>query len=567
VDTARWESLGFFAMRTPLLPFDELESLADSGVEAVDARIVELFRRPRVREALFLASPSLEERLSLLLAGGEETDLGKLQRSLLAYLTRMAARPTPFGLFAACSTGQVAERTELIVSAELRRRTRPDMDFLVAATAELSKDREVRRATVWWPNSSLYRSAGRIRMVETRLEGSVRSHHLVALEADEPLRAVLSRAQDGASIDELAGQLVEEDVTFEDAVEYVHEMIDAQVLVAGVTPAVTGPEPLDGLVAELHALGERAVVASKAAETLGRTAVALANLDAGGLGESPSAYRALAGELRAVVPDAQLSRLFQVDLFRAGPAPTIGPAVVAEAARAVDMLARLAPEPSDPLASFKDAFVARYESAEVPLLEALDEESGIGFGVSSNPLAEESPILAGLELGPGVAAPGSWTAREDVLFELVSEALRTGQVAVELDGGLIERLAGASPKDSRTALQLAPTVSVMGRVAAESSDAVDEGRFRLLVQGVSGCSGCTAARGGSVTATPIWRPACGKCCDARRALNLTPCSQRWCTCRKAVSATSCPGRSSASTRSPTWAAPERRSPPRSHPRI
>jgi hypothetical protein len=82
VDTARWESLGFFAMRTPLLPFDELESLADSGVEAVDARIVELFRRPRVREALFLASPSLEERLSLLLAGGEETDLGKLQRSL-----------------------------------------------------------------------------------------------------------------------------------------------------------------------------------------------------------------------------------------------------------------------------------------------------------------------------------------------------------------------------------------------------------------------------------------------------------------------------------------------------
>ena len=94
MDTARWESLGFFAMRTPLLPFDELESLADSGVEAVDARIVELFRRPRVREALFLASPSLEERLSLLLAGGEETDLGKLQRSLLAYLTRMAARPT-----------------------------------------------------------------------------------------------------------------------------------------------------------------------------------------------------------------------------------------------------------------------------------------------------------------------------------------------------------------------------------------------------------------------------------------------------------------------------------------
>jgi len=489
VGTAGWEPLGFFAMRAPLLPFDEFERLAQSGVEALGPRIVELFRRPEVHEALFLASPSLEERLSLLLAGGEEADLGKLQRPLSAYLARMATRPTPFGLFAACSAGQVAEHTALIVSGELRRRTRPDMDFLVTATARLCEDREVRRALTWWPNSSLYRSAGRIRMVETRLKGRVRSHHLMALEADEPLLAVLSRAHDGASIDELTRQLVDEDVTFEDAVEYVHEMIDAQVLVAALTPAVTGPEPLDGLVAELKAVGEQSPVAAKAAETLGRTAIELAKLDAGGLGESPSAYHALAGELRAVVAEAELSRLFQVDLFRSGPAPTIGPAVVAEAARAVDVLALLAPEQSDPLASFKGDFVARYESAEVPLLEALDEESGIGFGVSSNPLAEEAPILAGLELGPGVAAPGSWTAREDVLFEIVSEALRTGKVGVELDGGLIERLAAASRKASGPALQLAPTVSVMGRVAAESGQAVDKGSFTLLVQGVSGCSG------------------------------------------------------------------------------
>ena len=84
----------------------------------------------------------------------------KLRRPLLAYLSRMAARPTPFGLFAACPTGRVAERTDLVVGGELRRRTRPDVDFLVAATTRLSEDRDVREALVWRTNSSLYQAAG-----------------------------------------------------------------------------------------------------------------------------------------------------------------------------------------------------------------------------------------------------------------------------------------------------------------------------------------------------------------------------------------------------------------------
>ena len=84
---------GFFAWRTPLLPFDELLAWSD-GLEAPTAgedlerreaacaadraRLVSRLRatvtRPEVREALFLASPSLEERLDLWLRGPGDQD-------------------------------------------------------------------------------------------------------------------------------------------------------------------------------------------------------------------------------------------------------------------------------------------------------------------------------------------------------------------------------------------------------------------------------------------------------------------------------------------------------------
>ena len=75
---------GFFAVRTPLLPFDELLAWSD-GLEAASAgpdpaqleaayaadrarlrqRLRKVFARPETREALFVASPELEERFEV----------------------------------------------------------------------------------------------------------------------------------------------------------------------------------------------------------------------------------------------------------------------------------------------------------------------------------------------------------------------------------------------------------------------------------------------------------------------------------------------------------------------
>ena len=108
---------GFFVLRTPLLPFDELRAwgqgllaptargASTAELEAALARDRELLRerlmsviaRPEVREALFLASPSLEENLPAWTAAPGSPHGEKLERTLVRYWQRMTSRATPFG--------------------------------------------------------------------------------------------------------------------------------------------------------------------------------------------------------------------------------------------------------------------------------------------------------------------------------------------------------------------------------------------------------------------------------------------------------------------------------------
>ena len=81
-------------------------------------------------------------------------------------------------------------------------------------------------------------------------------------------------------------------------------------------------------------------------------------------------------------------------------------------------------------ARFVERFTARYEQAEVPLVDVLDEEIGIGFSASDDPGGE--PLL--VDIGPFATtlAPRSWQARDEVLLRILSDANRSAATQVEL---------------------------------------------------------------------------------------------------------------------------------------
>ena len=499
---------GFFALRTPLEPFDALlgwgAGLAAAGASAPDAdldaalaadrrvlreRLRALLARPEVREAVFVASPSLEESLHYWLDKPEDERGQKVERSLARYVARMAGRSTPFGLFAGCSVGRLGESTRLELAPRARygRHTRLDMDYVMALADTLARDPALRRALPHRPNSSLYALAGQWRYAESRLVGKLRSYHLVAVERTDYLDATLAQAAGGARPAALAETLAAlAEVELDEAAAFVDELCDSQLLVPELAPPVTGPEPVHGIAELLRTTdsgGELAVRLDAAQR-------AIEALDAAGVGNPPEAYRAIARGLEALPTKVELPRLFQVDMVKPAAQASLGPQVVEELARGIELMRKISPTPSTrlmertALGRFKEAFRERYEEREVPLTEALDEDGGIGFDKGSEAGAEGSPLLEGLAFpgrGGGDDAGPRWTTREQYLLRQLMRGVGDELV---LDDKDVTALTASGDKPP-----LPDAFSVMATLAAASPEALAAGDFQLYLRGGSGPSG------------------------------------------------------------------------------
>jgi lantibiotic biosynthesis protein len=497
----RYTPSGFFVLRTPLLPFEEMAAWGE-GLEAVGAlgdsqgleealerdrarlraRLLAAVTRPEVRDAIFVASPSVDEALEVWQKDPDSRQGRKLEPAVVAYFSRAAARATPFGLFAGCTTGTIDTQTRLHLKARewYRRHSRLDMDYLWALAEAVERDPQLGKLFVYEPNSSLYETAGRLRLAEARLTATGRSYHLVAVDKSPYLTAVLERARGGATPEAAAEVLVDDEITQAEAEEFVGELVDNQLLVSDARPVVTGDEPVHGLVATLRAHPETAWIAERVDEAR----AALEAIDAAGLGASPDRYRAVASVLAELPAQPDLSRLVQVDLVKPAQEATLGSRVVSEITRGVRILHQLAPpQAPDGLARFREAFSERYQTREVPLVEALDEEIGIGFERSGSPLAEAAPLLAGLPFRAGDPEAMPWTGRDGLLLGKLAHALAEGAGEIALGASDLEALAWQQRRP------LPDAFYVVATVAAESDRAIAQGAFRVLLQGVDGPPG------------------------------------------------------------------------------
>ena len=328
-----------------------------------------------------MASPHLEESIDVWLRDPESERGRGLERSMARYFLRMAGRATPFGLCAGCSVGNIGDATRLVLDARSgwKRYTRLDMDYLSTLTDALAADPKLREVFTYRPNSSLYRAAGRLRYAESYVvqkeQERLRSYRLVAVEETEALDAVLARAPDGASFAQLASAIVDQEISLEDAEEYIAQLIDNQILVPDIHLSVTGTEATQSLIEQFAAHPSTVPIA----EVLATVRDQLTGLDKSGVGNSPEDYRRAAKLLADLPAKVELSRLVQVELIKPAPELTLGRSVLAEISRGVKLLHRIARSPRsepDELMQFREAFAARYEERLVPLMEALDGEIG-----------------------------------------------------------------------------------------------------------------------------------------------------------------------------------------------
>jgi lantibiotic biosynthesis protein len=485
-----------FVVRSPLMPVNSFfQWKCENGNNLMSAKQVlrnsmrEFFMQPLVQEALYIASRPMHEQLQCWLDNKiKDEKLEKTEHSLIKYMTRMSSRCTPFGLFATCTAGVMGEETNIQLSDkdQLKRFARLDMDYVCELHKQLLEQRTICNQLSFFPNNSLYRCGSYWRYIEYRFEKEKgRSYHLVEITDSPELEKILISAQSGLKPEELAAKITDDEIPAAEALAFIYDLINSQVLRDALNPAVTGEEYFAVLLKELKNL----LHTGKYVDCLNKTTALLEHVCSSGSAEKNSAYSQISEELQQLEEGVQLKSLVQVDCYRPASACTLNRKINDEILKGIGLLKLLAGKKSrpDPFADFKNAFRKRYDGQWIPLVEVLDTEWGIGFGKFTSGEMDASPLIDKLPVGNSPNDPVSLKVgdTESFKWELYLDAISKNKTEVRIDDKVIEQLSKIGISDSG----LPDSFSALVKINSPTSNDIDTGNYTLSFQSVTGPSG------------------------------------------------------------------------------
>lgn len=371
-------------IRITLLPFSNTKK-----ANAEESNPESAFHDPLTQETIYIASPLLTEELRKLVEGEikNKKEIERIHQSLSRYLTRMSTRCTPFGLFAGCSTGEFSVESNIRIKDSLKRVTRLDMYYLCVLIDTILSKPEIRIKLNYYSNTSLYLLGDRYRYIEYKTLNNNRSYQISEVESSIYLKKILNKSTKGTTIPELVSLLTAMDIEEEDAFAYINELIDSQILQNELTQSVTGEDYFTRLIDLLQKIQAE----PELIEILKDIQQRLWELD--NTSHTVDLYKEIIEKIKSLQIPFEEKYLFQVDTVRETYQATLGENVAEELKSTLTFLNKITP-PSEnqTLTKFQQDFYARYEDEEIPLMEVLDTEIGLGYPSNSKD-GDISPLV------------------------------------------------------------------------------------------------------------------------------------------------------------------------------
>ncbi|ESP93490.1 lantibiotic dehydratase [Pseudoalteromonas luteoviolacea] len=387
------KSDNFFVIRTPRLALEQLVAFGDENQDT-NTLLSAWLATPGVEEAIYLASPSLLERIDQWRTKPDSKQGKKVAHALIKYMVRMCSRPTPFGLFSGIHQGKVDSQTTLTPAKHTKdtRKTRLDMFYLSALKEHFIKHASRSDHLTYKPNSSHYFIAEQCRYIETYLSDDTMQYRLSAVESDEYFKFALELAKPGLSFNALVSHFLAhyQEADQEEVENYIQDLIDEGVLLADIPLPLTGDSPDQALLKSIEGIKEL-----DAADKLATALSQIEQLDNARSGEI-APYKQLLSHLENLPVKAQENKLFQSDIYRAFEQCQISEMELKRVQKQLEVIAGLTiTSAGSGLSQFMTQFNSRFEGQFVPLDVILDDESGIGISTETG---YEAPLVAGLNL-------------------------------------------------------------------------------------------------------------------------------------------------------------------------
>ena len=402
-----------------------------------------------------------------------------MHATLLKYLIRASTRSTPYGTFAGClSPGAFSARTEIRFDEHRppRQHTRLRTDCLTPLLTQLIGQPAIHHQSTFHPNSSLCQWGMQYRYTFYTSEQGVHHYSLCSVDASPYLKAILHAAAAGASLITLVNALAQEDVPPAVAEDFIRILVEEQVLVSALQTKATGEEALTELIDQLHCWESTFPEVRRRLE------------EVQDLLARPTSARHHHRLTSILPPEADHSRsVTHTDLFFATTHNTLNRSAMEGLTNTLSSLMVLDQGNANPaLEDFKQRFYQRYEEQEVPLLQALDSELGVGYGKAQDQDTGSSPMQEAIDLSHDEAAPPvRWDYWKDFVLRRYSEALRQQQSEIVLH----EEDLDALRKNHRVGTTPPATCTAWGSLLAASENELDQGAYQFHLRQLAGPSG------------------------------------------------------------------------------
>lgn len=471
-----------FITRSPLLPFSDFKKIfSPSHID--EEKLLEICSDPLFKEAIYLASPYLYKEIDKHLSKNELP--AKLKNTILKYYSRINTRCTPFGLFSGIGLGgfiSTDHHKQTIGYDEQRnskyiRDTRFDMHFLMSLAQKISKLPEIKSELLYYPNNSIYQVGRNIRYIEYDSNDGKRDYFISAAPLSDELNKILIISKNGKSLNQLKNILVNENVSTEDALSFLEELIDNQVLVNELEPNIVGIDFLDSIISVLDKIG-----AQQQKNILSSLKSGLNDLDKL-FGNPIKLYTDIETLIKSINVDFDQKFLFQTDLYFDHQL-RLPCTWKKDLKKGISFLNKITPhQDGTEIEKFKQAFRDRFENEEVLLSFALDTELGIGYRQDFQNKGVH-PYLADLHLPAEKNKTGlriNLNPFQIILNQKVQEALLENKNMICLTDGDFKDF-------EENWNDLPETISVMTEIVSEGSEE------KLFIQSGSSNAGTLLAR-------------------------------------------------------------------------
>lgn len=421
-----------------------------------------LVHDPFFLEAIYIASPSLynaclKYRSGLLLV---EKDIVKFKYSLYKYYSRMHNRCTPFGLFSSCRLTNWKEgKSEIIINHnDLNRHTRLDMHYLCALAAHLASIPAIRSKLLYYPNSSWYIIGEEIRYVEYQYIDGNRQHQISAVKSSGYLLQIIEAAKPGLTQADLITVLKEAGIEYDDAYKFIDNCLTSQLLIHELDVAVTGNGLFIQILETLEKYNTQDPQINNIILKLKKIDQLLNELDLQ-MGNDIVGYEKILELIDTLDVPYEAGKIFQTDVTGTNSQNSgLSMDLQGEILTALNILYKTTSRKKVNLEAFTKRFYKRYGDKEMPLLEVLDTEAGIGYGADNHLMP--SPILEGLLL-PETSDNQlfTWGKWEQILQRKWLQAYKADALHIEISDEDIKDII-------RVNLPLPPSMQIMFEVTS-----------------------------------------------------------------------------------------------------